>query len=91
MSPEKTKQLIYDKLFYCLVNIALHYGFREGDLFVTLPLWFCVGQRTLDALKQECIFIAKNFPELIFHAVVYVPPRCRKQKATDVFLGAELC
>lgn len=63
----------------------------ERDLFVTLPLWFWVGQRMLDTLKQEHIFVTKNFPELIFHAVVYVSPRCSKQKATNVFLGAELC
>lgn len=77
--------------FYCLVKIFLHYGFREGDTFVTLPLWFWVGQGMLDALKQECIFVTKNFPKPIFHAVVCVPPHCRKQEATGVFLGEELC
>lgn len=91
MPPWEIQAVNLWQVFYCLFNVALHYGFREGDLFVTLPLWFWVGQRMLDALKQEYIFIAKNFPELIFHALVYVPPRCRKQKATNVFLGTELC
>lgn len=84
---EKTKQLIYYKVgfFYCLVNIALHHGFREGDLLVTWPLWFWVGQKMLDTLEQECIFVAKNFPKLIFCTVVYVSFHHRRQKATDLW------